>query len=315
MTKRFNIFFNKKPRPDWAGSITVEMESTTTRYSHDTPVIEYRQVERPTAISGIILPTSTKGRDPAPPIYGHNTAYSGLHKGHLMALSLGAPDTSDVVVPQGGPANTNPNYNNGGINVTPQEMSWRALEIFLEYASDYVMRTDDYSCDSIARGFCLDKCLGTNIERLFTGRYDIACNYSNRQRQISQYSMCKKWNYPINSHETDDYFRMPCPKYGLEYVCTPLYRHKRTIMPYEVNVDIYWVLNLRTPASSPKKLLLNKNFDWDEGINHATDLNTDRGEEKQVAEEYLRKEGMGIRNKKKPRKRTPTNHFNPSNWN
>jgi hypothetical protein len=102
------------PRPAKDGPVTVHLQTRTSGATI---------TSRPVFVSGIVVPLATKGRPAAPePVGGvrvsttqaakdpksknyspeapRNQGIVDAHKGHIMALELGAPDVSENIVPQ-----------------------------------------------------------------------------------------------------------------------------------------------------------------------------------------------------------------------
>src|SRR5579871_521458 len=87
----FNEMFDGARRPT---PVTIHWEEVQSR--------NHGAVLRPLLVKGIVIARSTSTRADVPdPLSGFPMAGEVLlHKGHLMALSLGGPDVSENIVPQ-----------------------------------------------------------------------------------------------------------------------------------------------------------------------------------------------------------------------
>lgn len=146
----FSTFFDRiTPRPQWAGDVEIALE----RARMDGALSDVRgagnagrTVWRPKAVRGIVAPVSTRGRQTADVCY-RDLAGTPWDRGHLMALSLGAPDTSSLMAPQ--PRGVNQNTHNSVSNIA--DTTWREMEIYtafiaregMDQQSQFVPRTDD----------------------------------------------------------------------------------------------------------------------------------------------------------------------------
>lgn len=131
------LYDDKTKRPSWAGDCKVTVFYTTisnatsdrrclnliTRKSDSVPVVE--------EVSAVIVPVQTDGRI-TEDVHGHNLRHFKLDRGHLLAYSLGAPRTSDIMFAQ--PRGMN-QYLEDTVNFQEKNqisnLGWRAFEIFI----------------------------------------------------------------------------------------------------------------------------------------------------------------------------------------
>ena len=108
--ERFDTLYNGRKRPDWAGSVEVDVEEML----H----VRLGVIRRTKFVKGIVCPVATAGRSAAPEgvapfrigqsrptsedlaVSAYNTGAVDLDKGHVMALELGGPDVPSNIVPQ-----------------------------------------------------------------------------------------------------------------------------------------------------------------------------------------------------------------------
>lgn len=144
----FNKLYDGTPRPDWARDVDVKVmmvpasKSLSERRKNPRLLGGENMVKVPRSISATVLPVSTKkdqdlqmvGRQGTPDVHGRKLKQLFLDRGHLMAFSLGAPRTSDIMFAQSRDMNQWLklfSYESG----TPAELGWRAMEIYLKFVA------------------------------------------------------------------------------------------------------------------------------------------------------------------------------------
>jgi hypothetical protein len=141
------------PRPHWAGQGTIEYKCVRPAMAYsdvkrqnaddqmrraDVPGIPpagpcppdpegYLRVPRPTMITSAVIPVSTTGHR-MEDVAGRDLAYTGLHRGHVFAVSLGGSDDSANMVPQVGINNTT---QVGFTDSSMETLKWREMEVFV----------------------------------------------------------------------------------------------------------------------------------------------------------------------------------------
>jgi len=142
----FNQLYDGSVRPHWAAQVHVNYNTfDISNASSDRRILTLSRrretVNRPNLVSGIILPTSTTGRV-TEDVSGRDLARFPEDRGHLMAYSLGAPQTELIMVPQ--PRSMNQDVSRD--SMAPNNLNWRNMEIFLAYAALVVMGIREDSC-------------------------------------------------------------------------------------------------------------------------------------------------------------------------
>ena len=134
----FPDFYDGTSRPGWAGPVEIITEQVRTSRVHtDARSSQQDWIERPTSVSGIILPVGTKGRHTSD-VIERDLAGRPEDRGHMMALSLGGPDTEFSMVAQ--PRQMNQKFDDGGEEFNPLDrITWRALEVYLTFHAYEVM--------------------------------------------------------------------------------------------------------------------------------------------------------------------------------
>ncbi len=135
--ERFDTLYNGRKRPDWAGSVDIDVEQML----H----VRLGVIRRTKLVKGMVCPVATAGRAAAPEgvapfrigqsrptsddlaVSAYNTGAVDLDKGHVMALELGGPDVPSNIVPQWSQW-----QRNGGWRKMEKEIEKRARELMKE---------------------------------------------------------------------------------------------------------------------------------------------------------------------------------------
>jgi hypothetical protein len=134
--KELYLFDGATRRPKWAGVCKVGLKRVTLRATssdlragnHQRAFYEDTLV--PFTVEAIIVPVKTSGRS-TEDVSKRDLKYYYLDRGHIMAYSLGAPKTSNIMVPQG--RHNNQKADKGFEKNKPPALSWRAFEIYLKF--------------------------------------------------------------------------------------------------------------------------------------------------------------------------------------
>lgn len=146
-----HLYDNTTMRPAWAGTCRVSCRDVTLpgAMSDVRAAGQAGQtVVRPERVEAIVVPLRTPGRITMD-VAGRDLSGRNEDRGHVLAYSLGAPMTSEIMIVQG--RNTNEEIAAGGERGTPGELSWRAMECYVRFAAlmslmrgeSYVPRLDD----------------------------------------------------------------------------------------------------------------------------------------------------------------------------
>jgi len=131
----FTTLYDGTPRPKWAGACTVEtVDIHVPRAASDVRRAGnvggvYKMAKR---VDALIVPVTTAGRI-TPDVPGRKLSGRPEDRGHVLAYSLGAPQTEDIMVTQGRASNQNIGL--GGEKATLAGLSWRATEVYLMWAA------------------------------------------------------------------------------------------------------------------------------------------------------------------------------------
>lgn len=134
-------------RPKWAGSVHVGYEGIQNPLhgARDTNLTGFFRAKLPVIryVSGLLLPlnytnsSTTRGSMLEP--FGINLKRTGYDRGHLMAISLGGPDSPYNLVPQESRCNQKMKQQPETITL-PGTGTWRATEVFLSVMSYQVLK-------------------------------------------------------------------------------------------------------------------------------------------------------------------------------
>jgi hypothetical protein len=148
------LWDGKTPRPNWAGTGTIDYACVRRMLSFSDVRLRmaqnqqfglqkcacnveedsrgpYRGIPRPKTIKAIVVPVSTVGRT-TPDVCDRDLGYTSLHRGHLLALSLGGLNVPENMVPQPGIMNTEVRRLE---KAEISQLHWRELELFVQYCA------------------------------------------------------------------------------------------------------------------------------------------------------------------------------------
>jgi hypothetical protein len=207
-TETFNKMFDKSNRPAHAGPVSIELEQFLNNRTQQFN-------ERPISISGLVVPTATKGRANAPESVtgfkagmsfkqkkkGRNETQADVYrnrgrpdvqKGHIMALELGGPDIPKNIVPQWA------NWQANG--------AWRKMEKMVLAKAEEVAKRGRYvmfRAEPIYRGSALDPIASFNAKS-FPSSFKIHAWEVDAKNQ----AVAKGWTFEaeLDAHQdaTDD---------------------------------------------------------------------------------------------------------------
>ena len=228
------LYGGKTRRPSWAGMCAV---STTSIRIPGGPVdvraggVPGGWVTQPHRVRAIIVPVTTGGRE-TPDVPGRNLSGRPEDRGHVIAFSLGAPNTPDVMIVQGRASNQR--IEGGRESGVLPSLSWRATECYLRWAASMALTKDAKHVPSAGDAITVKAGNAGKAPTVTVGGFDTV---------------------PV-SLAPGDYARAPAPRYTIEYDATVHYQQGYRS---DLAKRIHLIITLRESGKGPD-VLLHKDF-------------------------------------------------------